>query len=284
MDADQLYGLPLDRFVPERKALARALRAQGRRAEAADVAARRRPSVAAWAVDQLVRTQPRALGELFDAGDALREAQAQLLASTGGRDALRAAAERERTAVDALVRAARGLLTAQGHDLSAATIGRVGETLHAAALDDDARAQVRDGRLERELRHVGFGAGASVPEPAAKARAELERGERERARERAADEQRRERERAAEAQAEVERRERKRAQAREVARAAEADARREAERAAAALDLAQERHRNAALALRDADEAVAAARRERDSTAAAHGRAQQEVERTEAEH
>ncbi|MCW2951214.1 MAG: hypothetical protein JWQ48_384, partial [Conexibacter sp.] len=216
MDADQLYGLPLDRFVPERTALARALRAQGRRAEAADVAARRRPSVAAWAVDQLVRTQPRALGELFDAGDALREAQAQLLASTGGRDALRAAAERERTAVDALVRAARGLLTAQGHDLSAATIGRVGETLHAAALDDDARAQVRDGRLERELRHVGFGAGAaagpaSVPEPAAEARAELERGERERARERAAEEQRRERERAAEAQAEVERRERERA-------------------------------------------------------------------------
>ncbi|MCW2953845.1 MAG: hypothetical protein JWQ48_3015, partial [Conexibacter sp.] len=71
---------------------------------------------------------------------------------------------------------------------------------------------------------------------------------------------------------------------REVVRAAEADARREAERAAAALDLAQERHRNAALALRDADEAVAGARRERDSTAAAHGRAQQEVERTEAEH
>ncbi|MGH2841808.1 MAG: hypothetical protein ACRDKY_13385, partial [Solirubrobacteraceae bacterium] len=79
MDASDLYGLPLDRFVPERGALAKALKSEGRRDEAAGVAGLRKPSVAGWAVNQLVRTQGRDVQELFDAGDALRDAQADLL-------------------------------------------------------------------------------------------------------------------------------------------------------------------------------------------------------------
>jgi hypothetical protein len=47
------------------------------------VAKLRKPSVAAWAVNQLVRTQGRAIGELFDAGDALQRAQSDLLAGRG---------------------------------------------------------------------------------------------------------------------------------------------------------------------------------------------------------
>jgi hypothetical protein len=172
MDADDLYGLPLDRFVPERGALARALRADGRRDEAAGVAALRKPSVAAWAVNQLARTQPRAVAELFDAGDALRDAQADLLAGRGHGRALRSAGQDERAAVDALVDVARGLLTSEGQDLSAAIIEKVADTLHAVALDHDARRELRDGRLERELRHVGLGIGdlaeAAPARPAAK--------------------------------------------------------------------------------------------------------------------
>ena len=76
MDVNDLYGLPLERFVPERTALARGFRSAGRRDEAAAVAALRKPSVAAWAVNQLIRTQRRAVADLFQAGDALREAQA----------------------------------------------------------------------------------------------------------------------------------------------------------------------------------------------------------------
>ncbi|HEV2786273.1 MAG TPA: hypothetical protein VGV67_07800, partial [Solirubrobacteraceae bacterium] len=162
MDPDDLYGLPLDQFIPERTALVRALRADKRRDEAAAVAALRKPSVAAWAVNQLVRTQGAAAQELYDAGDALRAAQSDLLAGTGDGRALRAANERERAAVEALVEAARGLLDADGHELSPAVVERVGETLHAAALDEEAREQVRGGRLERELRHVGLGLGETV--------------------------------------------------------------------------------------------------------------------------
>jgi hypothetical protein len=56
VELDDLYGVPLDRFVPERAALVRALRSAGEREQAAAVAALRKPSVAAWAVNQLVRT------------------------------------------------------------------------------------------------------------------------------------------------------------------------------------------------------------------------------------
>ncbi len=164
MDTDDLYGLALDRFVAERGALAKELRKAGRREAATEAAALRKPSVAAWAVNQLVRTQGAAVQELFDAGDALRDAQAELLSGEGSGRMLRAAGERQRAAVDELVERARGLLSSAGSELSAAVVDRVSDTLHAAALDEDAREQVRDGRLERELRHVGlgFGLGAGV--------------------------------------------------------------------------------------------------------------------------
>jgi hypothetical protein len=160
-DARDLYGLPLDRFVPERAALVKALRARGERERAAEVAKLRKPSVAAWAVNQLVRTQHDAIDELFAAGDQLLTAHHDVLA--GGRDAagLRHASEWVRDAVDALADTARGLLSSEGHELSAPMLERVRETLNAAALERDARARVADGCLERELRHVGLGSPAA---------------------------------------------------------------------------------------------------------------------------
>src|SRR5436309_11562353 len=113
-DATELYGLPLERFVPERGALAKRLRTEGRREEAARVASMRKPSLAAWAVNQLVRTQPRAVASLFGAGDALQGAHVDVLAGRGGAHALRDASDRERAAVDELVHLARGLLDGNG--------------------------------------------------------------------------------------------------------------------------------------------------------------------------
>jgi hypothetical protein len=114
MDVNDLYGLPLDRFVDARGELAKALRGDGRREEAKEVAGLRKPSVAAWAVNQLVRTQRAAVGELLAAGDALRDAHAELMAGRRDPAGLRTASERERAAVDVLLDAARGLLTSEG--------------------------------------------------------------------------------------------------------------------------------------------------------------------------
>ena len=293
MQADDLYGLPLDRFIPERGALAKALRAEKRRDEAAAVAALRKPSVAAWAVNQLVRTQPSAVQELYSAGDELRDAQARLLSGSGDGRALRAANERERAAVDALVQAARGLLSSDGHELSPAVVERVADTLHAAALDEAAREQVREGRLERELRHVGLGLGESadpfaVAPPAPKQRAAKRAAGKAKAKAPApapapaakpsAEERRAAREQAKREREERERRERERTEARKAARVAEAAAKRRVERAGHALKAAEERRERAAQALEQADEALAAARAEADEAVAAHEQARAELD------
>ena len=286
MNSDDLYGLALDRFIPERAALAKALRADKHRHEAVAVAGLRKPSVAAWAVNQLVRTQPDGVRELFAAGDELRDVQARLLAGTGDGRALRVASDRERAAGDELVRAARGLLSSDGHELSPAVVERVADTLHAAALDEDAREQVCSGRLERELRHIGLGLGESADPfaaapPPARARAKPAAGTTSRpppaakppaARRPAAppaDDRRAAREQAQRDRADRERQERERAEARKAARTGEAAARKRVERAGHALTAAEERRARAATALEQADEALAAAQAEAQDAVAA---------------
>ena len=165
---DALYGLPLEEFVSERDALAKRLRADGDGEAAARVKALRRPSIAAWAVNQAVRTQVKAARELEAAGAALRKAQAALLEGKGNPADLRTAAERERAAVDRLVDAARGLLSGSGRPMTDAVLHDVTETLHAAAGDDETREAVLAGRLDRERRPAGLGgelaAFAAIPD------------------------------------------------------------------------------------------------------------------------
>jgi hypothetical protein len=284
---DDLYGLPLERFVPERAALTKELRSAGRRDEAADVAKLRKPSAAAWAVNQLVRTQRDATRELFAAGDAVRAAQADVLAGRGDARALRDAGARERDAVGGLVETARGLLGTDGHDLSATTLERIADTLHAAALDDDARDEVREGRLERELRHVGLGLGEA---PAAG----LAAGRREagtapapaqgRAKEPGAGAGAGTQERASQLRAAKERAGAEAAQAaervaaRRAARAAVAKAAKAEERAGHALRAAEERRDRAATALAQADAARDEARAAAAAAADEHRRARAALE------
>ena len=278
--ANDLYGLPLERFVPERGALAKSLRAEGHREQAASVAGRRKPSVAAWAVNQLVRTQDRAVASLFQAGDVLLHTQAELLAGRGDARALREAAERERAVVDELVKTSRGLLSTKGYELTQMTLDRVTATLHAAALSEDAREQVRHGCLERELRYVGFGTteatglgtsgatGAQAQPPPAKARtANTRRGAKREA------EGPRQAERAEERRAE-----RERAEKLDRARKAEADGRQVAERADAERQAAQARRDDVATELRAAQDALDKARQRSEEAARAHRLARQALD------
>ncbi|MEO8966014.1 MAG: hypothetical protein ABI355_00375 [Solirubrobacteraceae bacterium] len=259
-----LYGLPLERFVTERAALTKALRTAGSRERATEVASLRKPSVAAWAVNQLVRAHRREVAALFAAGDGLEHAQAKLLTGGGDAQALRAAVERERGTVDELTGLARGLLSSDGHQLTQTTLARVSESLHAAALDPDARAQVRDGCLARELRHIGLGDGRAASSGASDegGRSAGRRGQRQRA----------ERQRA-------ERLEAERAEQLRVARTAETEARRIAERAKRKLHTAQARRDGAAQALQKAEDALAAAREDSERATLEHRRADQALAR-----
>jgi hypothetical protein len=158
--ASDLYGLPLDQFTPARSELAKRLRAEGDRKEAARVAKLRKPTTAAWAVNQLVRTQPKRIERLLGAGDAVARAQA-------GRQArkLREAVAEQRAQLAELMDRAEGLLDSDGRALSANVLGRVSETLRAGALDPDSRTQLEAGCLTRELQFTGLGGSRSSPRP-----------------------------------------------------------------------------------------------------------------------
>jgi hypothetical protein len=143
-----LYGLPLEEFVSARDALARELRKAKRRDEAAEVAALVKPSRPAWMVNQLARREGALTAKLLECAEALAEAQEAAL-SGGGADDLRAAARAERSAIDRLVDAARGLRP-EGQAPSAAMLERLRTTLQAVASDEALRESVRAGRLADE--------------------------------------------------------------------------------------------------------------------------------------
>jgi hypothetical protein len=280
---EDLYGLALDRFVPARAALVKARRAEKRREEASEVAALRKPSVAAWAVNQLVRTQRTALQSLFAAGDDLARAQEQAAAGKGGGDAMREATHRQRDAVRELLEAAEGLLGSDGHGVSQATMERVGETLRAAANDQDARQQVAGGCLTRELRFVGVGIGVSAPSSVAREPSAKTIPEKEKAPSRGTDKRhtgRRDGRKAKETEAEAQEAEatrnaeaervaaRERAAAIKAARRAEAKARRAATRAHKELAAAQARQHEAAASLQKAETSLSVAtQRAKDAAA-----------------
>jgi hypothetical protein len=288
MEPRDLYGLPLDRFVAERGAQAKALRGAGDKEEAARVAGLRKPSAAAWTVNQLVRTQRSDVAALFDAGDELQRVQSELLAGRGDAGTLREAARRERQAVEELAAVARGLLSSEGQEPTSATLDRVSETLHAAALDEEARGLVRDGCLERELRQVGFGAGGLAGGPGAAAPSRGSRGAATRdgaaaAKAAKATDGKDAAARAKAERSERERAERERAAALKSARQTEAAARRQAELTVRQVRTAEDRRDRAAASLGEAEDALAVARDRAEEAAHEQERAREEVERVSGE-
>jgi gas vesicle protein len=145
--ADALYGLPLGEFTSARNAAAKELRDRGLADEADAVKALAKPTVAAWAVNQLTRRRHADLDEFLDAAAAARDAQ--LSGAADARDAV----QRQRKALETLVRVAREELGSA----SEAVTARIRQTLEAAAVDDGAAEAVRAGRLDKELEPAGFG-------------------------------------------------------------------------------------------------------------------------------
>jgi hypothetical protein len=161
---DELYGLPPGEFTRARDARVKKLRKEDR--EAADaVKGLRKPSVAAWALNQLARRRPKDLDRLLTAGEDLRSAQEELLAG-GDRAAFQEAAAKERDLVAGLSGEAAALASEAGQS-GTGLQEKVAETLHAAALDAEIAEELRSGRLVREREAIGgFGAMAAPPSAA----------------------------------------------------------------------------------------------------------------------
>ena len=169
--AEELYGLPPGEFTPARDERAKELRKSGDRDPADAVKALRKPTLAAWALNQLARQRGKELGRLLTAGERLRAAQEELLAG-GDRSAFQEAAAAERELVAELTGAAREIVSEIGERPGAGLDEKISATLHAAALDEDTAEELRAGRMTREREAIGgFGAlTAGSPPSAPKAR------------------------------------------------------------------------------------------------------------------
>ena len=178
---DSLFGMPLDRFIPERDALAKQLRATGDREAADRVKGLRKPTVPAWALNQLARQDPRGVTDVVELGARLRDAQRRAI-SGGDAGPLREAGEARRALVARLARVAAEILQGTG-TASAPHEEEITSTLEAAAADEEAGERFRAGRLERPLRPPSsFGEGGlRVLEGGRRSKAAEATAERERA-------------------------------------------------------------------------------------------------------
>jgi hypothetical protein len=146
-EIDRLYGLPLAEFTKERDALARRLRADGKRDEATAIADLRKPVLAAWVVNRLARACRTDVESLVEAAAAIRAGKPD-------------AGERFRTIADGLARAAREVLAGADRRPSDAVLRDVATTLRAAAAAEP--DVLLRGRLTEPVEATGFEAMAGA--------------------------------------------------------------------------------------------------------------------------
>lgn len=151
---DELYGVPLEDFTRERSRIAKELRAAGNREDADAVAKLRKPSVAAWVLNQLARRSRRDVDLLLDAGHRLREAQVAVL-SGAEKEEFDRARKTERDALKRLSRDAEQLLREWG-TASAGTLKQIDDSLRAAAVSATGRELLARGRFTQPLQAEGF--------------------------------------------------------------------------------------------------------------------------------
>lgn len=155
--ARELYGVAPPDFVATRKDLAQQAKAAGDAGLAKEIGALRRPTVSAWAVNQLSREAAEELGQMLDVGADMRAAWA-----SGGH--IGELEQRRSELIAQLVRTAGRLSSEAGHPLRDQALREVEDTLQAATVDEDVAEEVQEGRLAQPRSHSGFGtAGFGFP-------------------------------------------------------------------------------------------------------------------------
>lgn len=144
---EDLYGLPLEDFTSARDDLAARLKKEGDATAAKSIKSLRKPTLPAWTVNQLARSEAETLHRLMELRDEMTDA-------TGPGDIRRLAGERKH-ATAALLKRAEEILEAAGHSSGANTLDAVAKTLQAGASDDD-RVRLLQGTLDRPLSPSGF--------------------------------------------------------------------------------------------------------------------------------
>lgn len=149
-EAEALYGLPLASFTGSRDARVKALRGDDR--ELSDqVKALKKPSLAAWVLNLLVRREPDQVAQLISLGGSLREAASSLDGAQ-----LRELTKQRRQLTAAVTTVARRHALAEGQKVTEPVAEEVESTLTAAMLDPGAAAALRSGLLVRGFSATGL--------------------------------------------------------------------------------------------------------------------------------
>jgi hypothetical protein len=157
---DDLYRLPLADFTRERNALAKSVGG----ADAQQIKALAKPTVLAWAVNQVYWRARELFDRVMKGGEKLRHAQ---IATLEGKHAdVRAASDAHRRAIADAVAEAERLAAASGSKPSPDQLARTFEALSIAASPPE-----QPGRLTDALQPAGFEALAGVTPQASPASA-----------------------------------------------------------------------------------------------------------------
>ncbi|MFN2593791.1 MAG: hypothetical protein ABR579_02740 [Actinomycetota bacterium] len=143
----ELYGVPLDRFTATRNELVKQLSAEGHKDEATSVKTLKKPSVSVWTINQLARTHDDLMSEVL-------AARADLRSARSGSE-MRAAVDRRKRAVSALVTVSRDVLEEAGHAATAQTLDSISRALLAAS-DEETEERMRLGVLDGEPEAAAF--------------------------------------------------------------------------------------------------------------------------------
>jgi hypothetical protein len=153
-DVDALFRLPLAEFTGARNALAAQLKKSGRGDEAAYVKALVKPSVSAWAVNQLYWNHRDEFDQLIASGERFHKAQTSRIAAKSAD--MRAALDARREALTLLAEFATSLLRDAGHNPAPETVHRITTTLEAISAYASRSDAPRPGRLTQDVDPPGF--------------------------------------------------------------------------------------------------------------------------------
>ncbi len=164
-EIDALFRLPLAEFTGARNALAAGLKKSGRGDDASLVKALAKPSISAWAVNQLYWNHREAFDRLTASGERFHKAQTSRSAAKVAE--MREALEARREALTHLSDLATTLLQDEGSNPSLDTLRRITTTLEgvsANASRSDGQHPERPGRLTHDVDPPGFESfGSFVP-------------------------------------------------------------------------------------------------------------------------
>jgi hypothetical protein len=157
-EAVALFREAPESFIAARDDLVARLRAEGREADAARVKALRKPTVVAWALNQLAARDPEDVRALLDAGAEVRAAQQAALSSRrGATERLRSAGAVRKSAVAELAAVASAALADAGRSPDP-HVDAIVIALETCSVDPEAGAALAAGTLERPPEaSTGFG-------------------------------------------------------------------------------------------------------------------------------